>query len=315
MVSISVIMSVYNEPPYILKQAVDSIINQTFKDFEFIIILDAPDNIQNRELLETYEKKDARIRLFINEKNIGLTKSLNRAIKFSTGKYIARMDADDISLPERFEKQKQFIEENNLDFVGGFVKTIDFDGKEITPCVKVPVSHKFIKNALRFNNCIFHPTWFLKRCIYEKAGVYQGKYVEDYDLILRVLSQGMLFGNVPEIILNYRMGEQSISRSNLFEQYLYMKFLQKKYFSNFNKITIEKYLEKYFSEKRARKYEKASFIFSKALLALKNRKIFSAAFWGLKSVFTSRFYADKILRYFLQFLLGFAMNNSNKNYK
>ena len=98
-------MSVYNGLPY-LQKSIDSILNQTYKDFEFIIIDDCSTD-KTWNILSEYAQKDKRIRLFKNEENLGLTKSLNKGLKVVQGEYIARMDGDDIALPERFEKQIQ----------------------------------------------------------------------------------------------------------------------------------------------------------------------------------------------------------------
>ena len=112
MVCVSVLMSVYNEPEEWMRVAIDSILGQTFTDFEFIIINDNPKRKLNREILSDYAKQDKRIVILENEENIGLTKSLNKGLKVAKGKYIARMDADDISLSDRLEKQVNFMEEH-----------------------------------------------------------------------------------------------------------------------------------------------------------------------------------------------------------
>ena len=104
---VSVIMATYKEPENLLRQAIESILNQSYKDFEFIIILDNPGNKEHIEIVKSYQKQDSRIRFYINEKNAGLTATLNRGIELSRGKYICRMDADDISMPERIQDQKE----------------------------------------------------------------------------------------------------------------------------------------------------------------------------------------------------------------
>lgn len=113
--AISVLMPVYNSEKY-LNEAIESILNQTFVDFEFIIINDASnDNSEN--IIESYQ--DSRIKYFKNEKNLGVAKTLNKGLKLAQGKYIARMDSDDISLPERLYKQFKFMEVyNDIDVCG-----------------------------------------------------------------------------------------------------------------------------------------------------------------------------------------------------
>jgi len=120
---LSVVMSVYNEPIEWIQEAIDSILNQTFNDFEFIIINDNPNKEDLRFILTEYQKVDSRVILINNSNNIGLTKSLNKGLDVSKGKYIARMDADDISLPVRFEKQVAIMEDNpNIGIVGSWVE-------------------------------------------------------------------------------------------------------------------------------------------------------------------------------------------------
>src|SRR5699024_5552594 len=109
---VSVIMSVYNETETELALAIESILNQTYKDIEFIIVLDAPDNELVLKLIKKYQTSDDRIKIIINNQNQGLAKSLNTGIKSSSGEYIARMDADDISFKNRLDVQISFLEKN-----------------------------------------------------------------------------------------------------------------------------------------------------------------------------------------------------------
>jgi len=108
-VKVSIVMSVYNAQKY-LDEAIESILNQTYSNFEFIIINDGSTD-KSLEIIENYAKKDSRI-IVINRENKGLIYSLNEGIRKANGKYIARMDADDISLPQRLEKQVEFMEKN-----------------------------------------------------------------------------------------------------------------------------------------------------------------------------------------------------------
>lgn len=117
MVPISVIMPVYNTPKDILNEAVKSILNQSFADFEFIIIDDCSDKAECKDYLESLY--DERIRIIRNPQNLGITKSLNIGLRAASGKYIARMDSDDISLPRRLEKQYSFMEEHTDTLICG----------------------------------------------------------------------------------------------------------------------------------------------------------------------------------------------------
>ncbi len=104
MKKLTCLMTTYNENGIILETAINSILNQTYQNFDFLIIVDNPDNSEIISVLEDYSKKDNRIRYIINKKNMGLPMALNKGIDMIRTKYIARMDADDIALPERFEK-------------------------------------------------------------------------------------------------------------------------------------------------------------------------------------------------------------------
>ena len=128
---ISVIMSVYNEKERELKAAIDSILGQTYQNLEFIIVLDNPLNKKLQSVIEDYAEKDSRIRFFINNQNIGLVGSLNNALEYVTGDFIARMDADDISLKTRLADQLDYLKKSNADFVFAGIEYIDEDDKRL----------------------------------------------------------------------------------------------------------------------------------------------------------------------------------------
>src|SRR3989344_1456117 len=154
---ISVIMSVYNGMPY-LEQAAESVLNQTYKNFEFIIVDDAStdDTLKYLKLL-----KDRRIKLIRNKKNLGLAASLNIALRQAKGDYIARMDADDISYPERLDIQLKFLTKNkSIDLCGSWVTLINDEGEKIGANRKNPRDDKMIKKLLGIRPTIIHPTFF-----------------------------------------------------------------------------------------------------------------------------------------------------------
>lgn len=209
---VSVIMSVYNGEKY-LREAVESILNQTFRDFEFIIINDGSTD-KSGEILEEYAKKDSRVRLS-HQENMGLTKSLNRAIRLAKGEYIARMDADDISLPQRLEKQVRFLNKNpEIVLVGTGYYEIDASGKIIgrkTP----PSSLSELKKILVKYNPFFHASVVIRRKVLEKVGLYDEKmiYAQDYDLWLRIGGKFKV-ANLPYILMKKRYTEKMLSFSN-----------------------------------------------------------------------------------------------------
>lgn len=214
MPQLSVIMSVYNGERY-LSEAIDSILSQSYKDFEFIIINDcSTDNTQ--KILEEYQQNDARIKIYTKEKNIGLTgfiQNLNLGISLAQGKYIARMDADDIALPERFIKQTNFLEKNpNIFIVGSQINLINEKNEIIGEKIGA-VNHKDIVKRMEKSIQLFHPAIMFRNTNDTR---YRDKFqfCEDYDLYLNLITQGKLFANINEKLLHYRILDKSISRKS-----------------------------------------------------------------------------------------------------
>lgn len=217
---ISVIMSVYKEPTEWLKQAIDSIINQTFDNFEFVIISDNPNGIENIALLNEYANKDSRIRLIFNEENVGLTKSLNKGLAVAKGYYLARMDADDISMPTRFEKQYQYMESHPQVIVLG--TAIKYFGrgawKKGTDAIRYMDAE--IRAQMLLDNCIAHPTVFIRKSVLDEHGLtYDENYRQSQDI--RLWEQLMPYGefaNLKEKLLKYRLSDQQITKSRASSQ-------------------------------------------------------------------------------------------------
>jgi len=210
---ISVIMSVYNGQKY-LKHSIESILNQTFKDFEFIIINDySIDNTQ--KIIESY--KDQRIILINNRKNLGLPKSLNIGLNKSSGKYIARMDADDISLPHRLEAQYNFLEKNKqIGLIGGQVEKIDSSNNSIGYKKSRPQDLDIIKFWIITKNPLVHPTIFFRKEILKIIGPYNETfiYAQDFELYSRIIKKYKIT-NLPEVLIKFRYHNESITRTSL----------------------------------------------------------------------------------------------------
>lgn len=258
---ISVIMSVYNENLEWLSKAVESILSQTYRDFEYIIIVDNP-NLDKvaMDYLEKQAEKDSRIRIHCNEKNVGLMNSLNIGIELASGDIIARMDADDISLPDRFEKELELMQKKRLDMVSGNRIDIDEQGNEIGRAIHVmdnPQKH------LPYTNFIVHPSVMVRTDVMRKLGGYRGFYnSEDYDMWLRILSAGYSIGITKEYLIYYRIRQTSMSLKNKLESYYITKYQQSLYkeriktgedsytFENFKKYMDSKDI----SEEKNRKY-------------------------------------------------------------
>jgi glycosyltransferase involved in cell wall biosynthesis len=211
---ISVLMPVYNAELY-LEEAIKSIINQTFENFEFIIIDDGSTD-DSLKIIQKYEDKDSRI-ICISRENKGIIYSLNEGLNISSGQYIARMDADDISYPDRLEAQYLFMLENKLDVCGGDYISINKDGLLID-------AHDVSKNdyeillTMASNVPFAHPSVMMHKSflINNKLiyGVYGYKNAEDLDLWINMYDAGAKFGNLDSRILKYRMLTDSLSRSN-----------------------------------------------------------------------------------------------------
>lgn len=205
MPEISVIMGIYNEKKQEqVKLAINSILQQTFSDLEFIICDDgsAPEHYN---WLQEYCKKDDRILLLRHRENQGLSQALNTCLKRASGKYIARMDADDISKPDRFRKQWEYLEEHSdVAMVGTGVELIHSEGcwgQRIPPLY--PQKEDFLLI------CPFiHPTVMVRREVYQNLGGYSvetyAERTEDYELFMRMYAQGYQAVNLPELLLQYR---------------------------------------------------------------------------------------------------------------
>ncbi len=209
---ISVIMSVYNGMPY-LGDAVKSILGQSYKNFEFIIINDASvdDTLKYLKGL-----KDKRIKIISNPKNLGLAASLNEALKVSGGDYIARMDADDISLPRRLEEQLSYLRRNpQISLCGSWVNLINESGKVIGQ-KKYPTSDRKIKDALKWYQPIVHPTFMARSSFYRELGGYREKfdYAEDYELLTRAMKKYKMT-NIPKKLLLWRLDDERRSRKSM----------------------------------------------------------------------------------------------------
>lgn len=205
-------MSVYNDERYISK-SVESILNQTFTDFEFIITDDCSKD-GSLKILRSYAAKDSRIILIENKENLKLTKNLNNMLSLAKGDLIARMDSDDISFSDRFEKQVQIFKNNpDIDFVFTGTMLIDEDGNEICKSWR-PNNIKTILNMMKYNDLIPHPTIMAKKDFFAKAGNYtemKGFGQEDKELWEKFIKLEVNFHYLNEILLFYRINSKGIS--------------------------------------------------------------------------------------------------------
>jgi glycosyltransferase involved in cell wall biosynthesis len=211
---LSVIMPVYNGELY-LQEAIESILNQSYHDFEFIVINDgSTDN--SLSIINSYMLQDSRM-IVINRENRGLIASLNEGIEIAKGKYIARMDADDISLPSRFEKQMVLMETKDADICGCHWINMNMDGKT-TDCVTVPLTDESLVLYLSYSVPFAHGAVMIRKSFLTSNNIYYDRngfiYAEDYELWVKMFEHSAKFVNVNEFLFKYRQSKQSFSQVN-----------------------------------------------------------------------------------------------------
>lgn len=219
---ISVLMPVYNARKYV-GEAIESILNQTFADFEFLILDDGSTD-GSLDVLRDYEKRDDRITV-TTRPNKGIVATLNELFEQSTGEFLARMDNDDVALPDRFRLQVEAMRADpSLVCVGGAFEVMDQESRFLT-FLAVPVSDEDIqRDALAGHGSICHPSAMIRRNAMEQVGGYCAdmKGAEDLDLWLRLGEIGKL-GNVAEPVLRYRLVQTSVSETAGAEQRQYAR--------------------------------------------------------------------------------------------
>ena len=203
-------MPVYNSQKY-LRKSIESILTQTVGDYELIIVNDGSTD-SSGQIIKDYQEKDNRIIIFTQD-NQGVTKSLNKGIKNSKGKYIARMDADDICAPKRFELQLEYLEKYpNTDIVGCMVSLISEKGKIIRSLDDLPLEDYQIKWHLIFGSPLIHPALMIRRRIFDDIGYYDDSLNVAQDIELwRRLSHHIKFYNIPERLFDLRIHKESTS--------------------------------------------------------------------------------------------------------
>jgi glycosyltransferase involved in cell wall biosynthesis/radical SAM superfamily enzyme YgiQ (UPF0313 family) len=221
---VSIVMSVYNGEKYLF-EAIQSVQNQTFNNFEFIIVNDASSDTTAKIL---HQIDDPRFIIFTNEQNFGLTKSLNKALKHCRGEFIARMDADDISHPFRLEKQVSFLESHpKCALVGSSYYVID-EESNIKSHIDVLTESSQIKAGLKSQNWFGHGSVMIRKSALLKVGEYdeQFRYAQDYDLWLR-LSEIYDIANIKEALYLWRHTTQAISQNKTREQQEFAELAKK----------------------------------------------------------------------------------------
>lgn len=203
-------MSVYNGERF-LRASIESLLSQSLHDFECIIVDDASTD-GTASILKGYAAKDPRILVLANTQNLGLTKSLNRAIGASKGAYVARMDADDVSHPARLEKEAAFLDQHpGYALVGTWATIIDERDAPLRT-IRYPAESKELKRALIRYNPFFHSSIMMRRDALDAVGAYdeRWKFAQDYELYFRIARRYDI-ANLPEVLLAYRESAGSIT--------------------------------------------------------------------------------------------------------
>jgi len=200
---VSWLMPIYNSECF-LPRAMESMLLQTYTHFEVVLIIENGCADDTLDICEQYARKDKRIRIFVNKSKLGLPESLNRGVYLCQGKYIARMDVDDVSFKDRLEKQVRFMEENlDVDILGSQVRVVNVhpESEQITEWL----DNESIKARLLFSCCICHPSVMIRReMLVQNTLRYPDCYAEDYALWVSLLTKSK-FSIYPEPLIEYHL--------------------------------------------------------------------------------------------------------------
>lgn len=295
---ISVLMSVYNETITQIREAIESILNQTYSDIELIVVVDNPNYQAAIDLVDDYIVNEKRITKIVNEKNIGLAMSMNKAASVSSGEYLARMDSDDISELTRLETELYWLNEKNVDFVFSNYCLIDDNSKEINGGaseIKISPKENLLFSIL-FHSIIHHPTVLFRKSIFEKVEGYRNfPCSQDLDLWFRMLENECKFYMVDQNLLKYRVRIMSVSNSKKFQQQLTIEYIKNLLLQRIkygqDKYSLDDYnlfLEKRncFKSSEQRRFERALLILSKTVYS----NIVSRCFARIFVVFFCSYY-------------------------
>gem|GEM_PF-595338 len=313
-IPITVLMPVYNASLF-LREAIESILNQTYKNFEFIIINDgSTDN--SLQIIESFN--DPRIKLVNNEKNLGIIKTRNKGLQLAKGKYIANMDADDVSLPERLEKQITFLEQYaDVTILASRLVLIDKNNNEVGvwPEDYSVVSDEKISQTLPVINCVGQPTVMMRRDVVTNI-MYNNLYThnEDWGLWLDVLTLNYRISKLPDVLLRYRLHDASttvstnklgVNKKIISFKFKYIKYkISQSKFSGTDKKVLKSLVKDFI------KYALESIfprLYSIVLSVKKiNKSNFIKQYFAARKFFKSRFNDIPVVYFFSSFHTGGA---------
>lgn len=281
-------MPAKNAAKYI-SQSIISILSQTYSDIELIIFNDNS-NDNTKEIINDFKKKDNRISLIDSCESVGISFALNAAIYQASGKYIARMDADDIAHKSRIEKQKNFLETNNLDVCGSQITIFNNDNFKFFSNLDFPIENELIKYSMLFINPFAHPTIFGKRDFFVK-NPYLSKFdgVEDFELWSRFINNSFIkFANYPFSLLNYRVHDSQFSRTLNKERSFRLSEIKT---SNWEKLSLAHPSQLYFKNKEINNLDEIIFSYDFILKKLDKKLIplFKKYFSSFFNIYTCKF--------------------------
>ncbi|MBQ0030428.1 MAG: glycosyltransferase [Bacteroidales bacterium] len=217
---ISVLLPVYKKDnPIFFEESLASILGQTYQDIKVLVGVDGPVDGELSEKLKQIES-DARVEVIRFKENRGLACVLNDLVARSRElgvEYLARMDADDISMPDRFEKQMKYLEAHpDIDVTGGKIEEIDQNGDKNGKAVQYPLTHEDCRKFFRYRDPLAHPATFFRMRYFDKAKGYRPEYRKNQDTMLWFdgFMNGCVFGNLPDTVLNFRVAPDFYSRRN-----------------------------------------------------------------------------------------------------
>ena len=296
MSEVTVLMATYNEKKEILLQAIESIQNQTLKNFEFLIIIDNPKNLEIIKEVKKKVKEDKRIRYIINEKNLGLAESLNIGIDNIQTKYIARMDADDISCKDRLKTQLTYLKKNKtIDLVGCNITFINENGEKLYNRRTMLTLPAQIKRVMKYVNMINHPTLFGKTNVFKEMKYRNLKYAQDYDFMCRVLESNYQLGYINEYLLLYRVPNSVSNEKRIYQDvthYNVQKLYKKGNLVNSNSVKIVNDELKIINKD---KMVYACICHDKALKNIKLKKFVSGIILLIKSAVFSKYHKKRFI--------------------
>jgi len=307
---ISVLMSVYNETVEEISQSIDSILTQSYRHFELIVVVDNPTYTIAIDLLSEYAKLDSRVKIIVNKENIGLAMSMNVAAEVASGEYMLRMDADDICMPDRFQMQYDIINGSKYDLVCGNYDFIDENGEALQQKASV-YTDKQISVLLPYRNIIHHPTVIMRAETFRRMGGYRNyKCAQDYDLWLRMKKAGCNFHMMPEKLIKYRVRQASTTLQNRYKQSCTGDYIRSLYQSKtgMDGYSYDGYLKFLAEHKAEDKEAQKDFINNSTLYFESKKKLYKGHIVsGLKDlfnvVFNSKYYRPDFLRSLIIFLI------------